>query len=61
MKIERIILTLENAKADVEWNCPLNYYIAIDEAIKYLKIFKDMFEGARMTSHKENNNEHTNI
>lgn len=61
MKLEEIINTLEVIKAGVEWEYPLDYYIAIDEAIKYLNIFGDMFEGAKMTSNKENNNEHTDI
>ena len=61
MKLEEIINTLEVIKAEVEWEYPLDYYIAIDEAIKYLNIFTDMFKGARITNHKENNNEHTII
>ena len=61
MKLEEIINTLKVIKAEVEWEYPLDYYIAIDEAIKYLNIFAGMFEGARMTNHKENDDEHTDI
>ena len=34
MKIKEIIKTLELAKAEVEWNYPMDYAVAIDEAIK---------------------------
>ena len=37
MKIKEIIETLEIIKAAVEWDYPLDYAIAIDEAIKILK------------------------
>ena len=29
--------TLEMAKAEVEWEYPLDYYVALDETIKELK------------------------
>lgn len=36
MSIEETIKTLEMAKAEVEWNYPLDYAIAIDNAIECL-------------------------
>ena len=36
MKIKEIIKTLELAKAEVEWNYPMDYAVAIDEAIRTL-------------------------
>lgn len=37
MEIDEIIKTLDIAKSEVEWNYPLDYHIAISEAIKMLK------------------------
>lgn len=34
MTPEEVIRTLEVAKAEVEWNYPMDYAVAIDEAIK---------------------------
>ena len=34
MTPEEVIKTLEVAKAEVEWNYPMDYAVAIDEAIK---------------------------
>ena len=34
MNLEEVIKTLEIAKAEVEWNYPMDYAVAIDEAIK---------------------------
>ena len=34
MTPEEVIKTLELAKAEVEWNYPMDYAVAIDEAIK---------------------------
>ena len=37
MKIEKIIETIKVASAEVEWNYPLNYTIALDEAAELLE------------------------
>lgn len=37
MTTKEIIETLEIAKAEVEWNYPLDYAIAFDEAVKILE------------------------
>ena len=34
MNLKEVIKTLELAKAEVEWNYPMDYAVAIDEAIK---------------------------
>ena len=34
MNLKEVIKTLELAKAEVEWNYPMDYDVAIDEAIK---------------------------
>ena len=34
MTLGEVIKTLELAKAEVEWNYPIDYAVAIDEAIK---------------------------
>ena len=34
MNLKEVIKTLEVAKAEVEWNYPMDYAVAIDEAIK---------------------------
>ena len=34
MNLEEVIKTFEIAKAEVEWNYPMDYAVAIDEAIK---------------------------
>ena len=34
MNLREVIKTLELAKAEVEWNYPMDYAVAIDEAIK---------------------------
>lgn len=43
MTVQEAIKILEIAKAEVEWNYPLDYGIAIDTAIKALK-FKEYFD-----------------
>jgi len=40
MTIEEIIKTLEMAKAEAEWNYPLDYALAIDEAIEIIEQYK---------------------
>ena len=37
MKIEKIIETIKIAAAEVEWNYPLDYKIALDEAAELLE------------------------
>lgn len=37
MKIEKIIETIKIAAAEVEWNYPLDYTIALDEAAELLE------------------------
>ena len=34
MNLKEVIKTLEVAKTEVEWNYPMDYAVAIDEAIK---------------------------
>ena len=34
MNLREVIKTLEIARAEVEWNYPMDYAVAIDEAIK---------------------------
>ena len=34
MNLKEVIKTLELAKAEVEWDSPMDYAVAIDEAIK---------------------------
>lgn len=40
MTRKEVIDTLKLAKAEVEWNYPLDYAIAIDQAIKYIKTYE---------------------
>lgn len=40
MTRKEVIETLEIAKAEIEWNYPLDYAIAIDQAIKYIKTYE---------------------
>ena len=37
MNLKEAIKTLELAKAEVEWNYPMDYAVAIDEAIKAME------------------------
>ena len=37
MNLKEVIKTLELAKAEVEWNYPMDYAVAIDEAIKAIE------------------------
>jgi len=37
MEVQEIIDILKVAKAEVEWNYPIDYYIAFDEAIRELE------------------------
>lgn len=66
MKLEETISTLESldrivASAGYCAKQDNPYCTALNEAINYLNIFADMFEGAKMTNHKENDNECTAI
>lgn len=40
MTRKELIDTLEIAKAEAEWNYPMNYYVAIDQAIKYIQAYE---------------------
>ena len=40
MTQKELIDTLKIAKAEVEWNYPLDYAIAIDRAIKYIQAYQ---------------------
>lgn len=40
MTRKEVIDTLEVAKAEVEWNYPLDYAIAIDQAVQYIKAYE---------------------
>lgn len=40
MNKDELINTLEIVKAEVEWNYPLDYAMAIDQAIKYIKTYE---------------------
>ena len=40
MTRKEVIDTLKIAKAEVEWNYPMNYYLAIDQAIEYIKTYE---------------------
>lgn len=42
MNKDELINTLEIAKAEVEWNYPLDYAIAIDQAIKYIRAYESI-------------------
>ena len=42
MNKDELINTLEIAKAEVEWNYPMNYYLAIDQAIEYSKTYENI-------------------
>lgn len=42
MTRKELIDTLEIAKAEVEWNYPMNYYVAIDQAIKYIQAYESI-------------------
>ena len=42
MTRKEVIDTLEIAKAEVEWNYPLDYAIAIDQAIGYIKAYDEI-------------------
>ena len=42
MTNEEAIKTLELAKAEVEWNYPLDYVIAIDKGIEALKLIEKL-------------------
>lgn len=48
MSIEEVIFNIEIARAEVEWQYPLDYAVTFDEAIKYLNELKKL---------KENNND----
>lgn len=40
MTRKEVIDTLEVAKAKVKWNYPMNYYVAIDQAVQYIKTYE---------------------
>ena len=40
MNKDELINTLEIAKAEVEWNYPLDYATAIDQAVQYIKAYE---------------------
>lgn len=40
MTRKEVIEMLEIAKAEVEWNYPLDYAIAIEQAIKYIQAYQ---------------------
>lgn len=40
MTRKEVIDTLKVAKAEIEWNYPLDYAIAIDQAIKYIQTYQ---------------------
>lgn len=42
MTQKELIDILENAAAEVEWNYPLDYAIAIDQAIKYIEAYESI-------------------
>lgn len=42
MTRKEVIDALEIAKAEVEWNYPMNYYVAIDQAIKYIQAYESI-------------------
>lgn len=42
MTRKELIDTLEIAKAEVEWNYPMNYYLAIDQAIEYIQAYESI-------------------
>ena len=42
MTRKEVIDTLKIAKAEVEWNYPMNYYLAIDQAIEYSKTYENI-------------------
>ena len=46
MNLKEVIKTLELAKAEVEWNYPMDYAVAIDEAIEAVdkQIPRDSFK-----------------
>ena len=44
VKISELINTLKIAKAEVEWNYPLDYQIAFDEAIKIIETMDNLLK-----------------
>lgn len=42
MTRKEVIDTLKLAKAEVEWNYPMNYYLAIDQAIEYIEAYESI-------------------
>ena len=40
MTTEEIIKTLKMAQAEAEWNCPLDYAVAIEEAIQIIRKYQ---------------------
>lgn len=53
MNKDELINTLEIAKAEVEWNYPLDYATAIDQAVKYAEIPEKLVEAVeKMQTYK---------
>lgn len=44
MTRKEVIDTLKLAKAEVEWNYPMDYYIAFEKAINYIKAWDNLKE-----------------
>lgn len=44
MTIKELIKTLKIAKAEVEWNYPLDYQIAFDETIKIIETMDNLLQ-----------------
>lgn len=61
MTTDEIIQTLQIAKAEVEWNYPLDYAIAMDESIKIIKATDDIVALTNMMIDKIENCEDRNL
>lgn len=44
MTRKEVIDTLKLAKAEVEWNYPMDYYVAFKESINYIKAWDNLEE-----------------
>ena len=54
MTRKEVIDTLKLAKAEVEWNYPMNYYLAIDQAIKYIQAYETIENKLKEIENNEN-------
>ena len=54
MTKQQVIETLEIAKAEVEWNYPIDYAIAIDQAIKYIQAYETIENKLKEIESNEN-------